>query len=85
MHTPDALLDPHRIPRQIKIDDNAAKLQILAFPARFRTDEHAAFGTKFVQSDASFFVAHPAVKSCCCNAFCAAELRKAHPDSHEIR
>ena len=42
---PDALLDVHRVPRQVEVEQNASVLEVDAFPARRRAD-HAPSGRR---------------------------------------
>jgi len=41
VHPPDALLDPHRVPGQVVVDDDVGELQVQTFPTGVGRDEDA--------------------------------------------
>ena len=60
----DALLDGHRIPRHVEIDEGVAKLDIASFTARFGTEKHRHPVAKLGNGGVLLGTAQAALEAC---------------------
>src|SRR6266480_7361178 len=85
--TANPLLDAHRIPRQIVIDNHSAKLQVDAFTPDFRRKEylHRRIVPEPIDLGQPFFVINFAVNHGTTHVVCAQSAKEVPQRSFEIR
>ena len=62
IHPPNALLDAHRVPRHVEIDDDVAELQVQTFATRVGGNQHARILRELLQAARARFHVHAAVE-----------------------
>ena len=63
VHTPDPLLDPHRIPRQIVVDDDVGELQVQTFATGIGRNENAGLLCELPLDSPPLLQVHRAVEA----------------------
>ena len=63
IHTADSLFQPHRVPREVVVDNDVGELQIQTFTTCIGGDQHAVRFAKGILSLLAFLHIHGAVQS----------------------